>query len=115
MDQDCIFCRIAAGDIPSKKIYEDDLILAFHDVQPQAPVHVLLIPKAHIATLLDTSAEDVELLGRLQNRAVEIGRELGLDKTGFRLVMNCLEDAGQSVFHIHLHLLGGRSFSWPPG
>ncbi|MFQ5525531.1 MAG: histidine triad nucleotide-binding protein [Thermoanaerobaculia bacterium] len=115
MNQDCIFCRILAGEIPAKKVYEDDTLLAFHDVTPQAPVHVLLIPKKHISTLLDTSVEDAELLGRLQHRAVEIARELGLSETGFRLVMNCLEGAGQSVFHIHLHLMGGRSFSWPPG
>ena len=86
-----------------------------HDVEPQAPVHVLVIPRAHIPTLLETSAKEVELLGKLQQRAVEIARDLELDNTGFRLVTNCLEGAGQSVFHIHLHLLGGRSLSWPPG
>ncbi len=115
MNQDCIFCRIVSGQIPAKTVYEDDRLIAFHDVSPQAPVHVLLIPRAHISTLLETTDDDASLLGELQHRAVEIARELGLDKTGFRLVTNCLEDAGQSVFHIHLHLLGGRKFSWPPG
>ena len=112
---DCIFCRIAAGDIPARKVYEDESIIAFHDVEPQAPVHILVIPRRHISTLLEASGNDAELLGALQFRAVEIARELGLEKGGFRLVTNCLEDAGQSVFHIHVHLLGGRSFSWPPG
>ncbi len=115
MNQDCIFCRIVSGQIPAKTVYEDDRLIAFHDVSPQAPVHVLLIPRAHISTLLETTDDDASLLGELQHRAVEIARALGLDKTGFRLVTNCLEDAGQSVFHIHLHLLGGRKFSWPPG
>ncbi|MCP4202177.1 MAG: histidine triad nucleotide-binding protein [bacterium] len=115
MSQDCIFCRIASGDIPANKVYEDDAIVAFHDLEPQAPVHVLLIPRRHISTLLDTSPDESELLGSLQSRAVEIARELGLDAKGFRLVTNCLAEAGQSVFHIHLHLLGGRKFTWPPG
>lgn len=115
MDQDCIFCRVVAGEIPAQVVYEDDTLIAFHDIEPQAPVHILLIPRAHIPTLLEASTEDIELLGRLQHRAVEIARSLELDTTGFRLVTNCLEGAGQSVFHIHLHLLGGRSLSWPPG
>ena len=115
MTQDCIFCRIAAGEIPTKKVYEDDAIVAFHDTEPQAPVHVLLIPRAHISTLFETSADDEALLGQLQRRAVEIARDLGLEESGFRLVTNCLEGAGQSVFHLHLHLLGGRRLSWPPG
>lgn len=115
MEQDCLFCRIAAGKIPAKIVFEDDSVVAFHDVAPQAPVHVLVIPRRHISTLLDTSPDDAELLGSLQARAVRIARDLGLDENGFRLVMNCLADAGQSVFHIHLHLLGGRKFGWPPG
>jgi histidine triad (HIT) family protein len=115
MTQDCIFCQIAAGDILANKVYEDDVIVAFHDLEPQAPVHVLLIPRQHISTLLETSSSDAELLGMLQSRAVEVARGLGLSENGFRLVMNCLADAGQSVFHIHLHLLGGRKFTWPPG
>lgn len=115
MNQDCIFCRISAGEIPAKVVYEDDTVLAFHDAAPRAPVHVLIIPRRHIATLLDASEQDAALLGALQLRAVEIARELGLDSDGFRLVTNCLAGAGQSVFHIHLHLLGGREFGWPPG
>lgn len=115
MNQDCIFCRISAGEIPSQTVYEDDSVLAFHDLQPQAPVHVLIIPRRHISTLLETSADDAALLGALQSRAIEIARQLGLETKGFRLVTNCLADAGQSVFHIHLHLLGGRKFGWPPG
>lgn len=115
MNQDCLFCRIATGDVPAQKVYEDDSILAFHDLQPRAPVHVLIIPRRHLSTLLEASADDAKLLGALQFRAIEIARELGLESSGFRLVTNCLADAGQSVFHIHLHLLGGRKFSWPPG
>jgi len=115
MTEDCIFCRIAAGEIPARIVYEDDSILAFHDVQPQAPIHVLIIPRRHIPTLLDATAADRDLMGSLQLRAVGLARELGLDKDGFRLVTNCLAGAGQSVFHIHLHLLGGRTLGWPPG
>lgn len=115
MTNDCIFCRIAAGEIPARKVYEDDTVLAFHDLEPQAPVHVLIIPRRHVSTLLDASTDDADLLGAMQVRAIEIARELGLESNGFRLVTNCLADAGQTVFHIHLHLLGGRKFSWPPG
>lgn len=114
-DSDCIFCKIAAGEIPAKLVHEDDEIVAFHDVQPQAPTHILVIPRRHIGTLLDTSDGDAELLGRLQRAAVEIARRQGLDRDGFRLVTNCLEGAGQSVFHLHVHLLGGRPMRWPPG
>ncbi len=112
---DCIFCKIAAGDVPAKLVHEDDEIVAFHDVHPQAPTHVLVIPRRHIPTLLDAAEGDAGLLGRLQTTAVAIARELGLDRDGFRLVTNCLEGAGQSVFHVHLHLLGGRRLGWPPG
>ncbi len=112
---DCIFCKIAGGDVPAKLVHEDDEVVAFHDVHPQAPTHVLVIPRRHIPTLLDAEEGDAALLGRLQTTAVAIARELGLDRDGFRLVTNCLEGAGQSVFHIHLHLLGGRRLGWPPG
>lgn len=115
MTEDCIFCRIAAGEIPARIAYQDDSILAFHDVQPQAPIHVLIIPRRHIPTLLDATEADRDLMGGLQLRAVELARELGLAEDGFRLVTNCLAGAGQSVFHIHLHLLGGRTLGWPPG
>ena len=112
---DCIFCKIAAGEIPAQIAYQDDSVVAFHDLNPQAPTHILVIPREHIATLLDAEDHHSELLGQLQRAAVEIAREQGLDQDGFRLVTNCLEGAGQSVFHIHVHLLGGRPLRWPPG
>jgi histidine triad (HIT) family protein len=112
---DCLFCRIVAGEIPARIVHQDDETVAFHDVHPQAPTHVLIVPRRHIPTLLDVGPEDVPLLGRLQATAVELARQLGLDAQGFRLVFNCREGAGQSVFHIHLHLLGGRRLTWPPG
>jgi histidine triad (HIT) family protein len=112
---DCIFCRIAAGELPANIAYEDDDVIAFHDLEPQAPTHVLVIPKQHLSTLLDADAEHTLLLGKLQLAAIEIARQLGLDEGGFRVVTNCLAGAGQSVFHVHVHLLGGRAFSWPPG
>lgn len=115
MTTDCVFCRIAAAEIPARLVYEDDDLVAFHDLEPQAPVHVLIIPRKHIATLFDAGVEDTELLGKLQARAIEIARDLGLEQSGFRLVTNCLAGAGQSVFHLHLHLLGGRALNWPPG
>ena len=112
---DCIFCKIAAGDIAADFVYEDDRVVAFRDITPQAPTHILIIPRQHISTLLDTSAETAPLLGRMQHAAVVIARQEGLGDRGFRLVTNCLEEAGQSVFHLHLHLLGGRRLGWPPG
>ena len=112
---DCIFCRIARGELPANIAYEDDDVVAFHDLQPQAPTHILVIPKQHFSTLLELDEEQALLLGKLQLTAVEIARQQGLDEEGFRVVTNCLESAGQSVFHIHVHLLGGRAFSWPPG
>jgi histidine triad (HIT) family protein len=114
MAADCIFCRIADGEIPARVVFADEHVVAFHDVAPKAPTHVLVIPRRHIATLYDAGADDAELLGRLNRTAIEVARELGL-KDGFRLVFNCGERAGQSVFHLHLHLLGGRDFAWPPG
>lgn len=112
---DCIFCKIAVGEIATEFVYQDDDVVAFRDITPQAPTHVLIIPRRHIATLLDTTPESTLLLGRMQRAAVEIARSEGLAERGFRLVTNCLEEAGQSVFHLHLHLLGGRRLSWPPG
>lgn len=112
---ECIFCKIADGEIPSDRVWEDEQLVAFRDLNPQAPTHILIIPKKHLSTLLEVESEDVELLGRLQVAAVEIARQEGLDDDGFRLVTNCLEGAGQSVFHIHVHLLGGRPLRWPPG
>jgi histidine triad (HIT) family protein len=113
--QDCIFCKIASGEIPSTKVHEDSLLLAFEDVNPVAPTHVLVIPKTHIPTLNDVSGAQSDLLGKMILRAKDIARERGFSEDGYRLVMNCMEGAGQSVFHIHLHLLGGRPFDWPPG
>ena len=111
----CLFCEIVAGRIPSKKAYEDESVLAFLDVSPQAPSHVLVIPKRHIASLEDLTPTDDALIGSLARRAKEIAKELGLTGRGFRLVLNCGEDAGYSVYHVHLHLLGGRRLGWPPG
>lgn len=112
---DCLFCKIVKGEIPSQKTYEDDRIFAFEDIQPQAPHHTLIIPKKHIATLNDLEDEDRNLMGEIILVASRIAQKKGLSDEGYRLVANCLERAGQSVFHIHFHLLGGRSFNWPPG
>lgn len=111
---DCIFCKIVAGKIPSQQAYEDDEVIAFHDLNPQAPVHVLVIPRRHIASLNDADEQDQALLGRMLLTARRLADELGVS-SGYRVVNNCGESAGQSVFHIHIHLLGGRAMSWPPG
>jgi histidine triad (HIT) family protein len=111
----CLFCRIAAGDIPASKVYEDDSLLAFNDINPQAPMHVLVIPKLHVATANDLSAEHDALVGSMVRRAAAIAKERGYDGSGFRAVINCNAQAGQSVFHLHLHVLGGRPMAWPPG
>ena len=112
---DCIFCKIGRKEIPSRIVYEDRQVVAFEDVNPQAPTHTLIIPKEHFATLNDISQEEEALLGHLMLVATRLAQEKGLQEEGERLVANCMEGAGQSVFHIHLHLLGGRKFSWPPG
>lgn len=112
---DCIFCKIASGELPARVIYEDDRAVAFEDIAPQAPVHTLVIPKRHISTLLDMADGDKELVGHLFRVARDLAREKGVDEGGFRLVLNTNADAGQTVFHLHLHLLGGRRMSWPPG
>ena len=111
----CLFCEIVAGRVPSRVAYQDDTVLAFHDIKPEAPVHVLLVPKKHLASLLDLEPEDDALVGSLVRRARDLAKELGLGERGFRLVFNAGADAGYSVFHIHLHLLGGRRLAWPPG
>jgi len=113
--ENCLFCRIVKKEIPSKVIYEDELILAFHDISPQAPVHVLIIPKKHIGSLDDAGAADAELMGKMILQAAEIARELKIAKSGYRTVFNTNADAGMAVGHIHLHLLGGRKMAWPPG
>ena len=112
---DCLFCRIASGEIPAKKIHEDADVVAFHDINPQAPAHVLVIPRRHIASLDAMTAADAAAVGTTVLRASEIARTLHLETDGYRLVVNNGEGAGQTVFHIHFHLLGGRAFTWPPG
>ena len=112
---DCLFCKIVAGDIPAEIIYETDSSIAFRDVNPKAPTHVLIIPREHIATINDLNAGNEATVGDLYMAAKSIAAEEGLADDGYRVVMNCNEAAGQTVFHIHLHLLGGRSLGWPPG
>jgi len=114
MSADCLFCKIAAKQIPSKVVFEDDEVFAFEDIGPQAPTHVLIIPRRHIASLEEATPEDQAVLGKLQLVAADLARKLKL-VGGYRTVVNTGEGAGQSVFHLHLHLLGGRSFRWPPG
>lgn len=111
----CLFCRILAGEVPAKRVYEDEHILAFEDINPQAPLHALVIPKTHISTLNDLSAEHDALVGSLVRVAAGIAKERGVDRSGFRTVLNCNGQAGQTVFHVHLHVLGGRTMGWPPG
>ena len=113
-DPTCIFCKIAAGTIPVERLYEDDQVVAFPDREPQAPTHILIIPKAHVASHAATSTADQQLLGRLLTVAADLARKQGLDG-GYRLVINTGDDGGQSVPHLHLHLLGGRKLHWPPG
>ncbi len=112
---DCLFCRIARGEIPCKKIYEDEELLAFHDIAPQAPVHFLVIPKRHIDNVMELEAADASLAGRILFKAQELAVSLGCAEKGARFVVNCKSDGGQSVNHLHLHALGGRQLSWPPG
>lgn len=111
----CIFCKIANGELPATKVYEDELALAFRDLHPQAPTHILIIPRKHIATLNDLEAEDAELMGRIFLVAKQLAVTEGLAEAGYRTVFNCNEAGGQAVYHIHLHLLGGRQMQWPPG
>ena len=112
---DCLFCKIVDGKIPAKVAYRDELCMGFHDISPQAPTHVLFIPKKHITTLNDATQEDRELLGHLMFVAAAFAKEHGFSDAGYRQVINCNRDGGQSVFHIHLHLMGGRTMTWPPG
>jgi len=112
---DCLFCKIIKKEIPATVIYEDELSLAFRDIDPRAPKHILIIPKKHIPTTLDISEEDKDLIGHLHLVAGEIARDEGVADQGFRLVLNCNKNAGQEVFHLHYHLLGGRRMGWPPG
>lgn len=112
---DCIFCKIAAGEIPAKVVYQNDDVLAFRDLNPQAPTHILVIPKKHIATTNDVTAADEALIGKMLLAAKQVAKDEGIADSGYRTVMNCNRGAGQTVFHIHLHVLGGRPMGWPPG
>ncbi len=112
---DCLFCKIRDGEIPADIVFENDDVLAFRDVNSQAPTHILLIPKKHIATVNDLSAEDESIMGKLFSTAKSLAADEGVSDEGYRLVVNCNEKAGQTVFHIHMHLLAGRSMTWPPG
>lgn len=115
LNMECIFCKIIKKEIPASIFYEDDKILAFHDINPQAPLHLLIIPKKHIATILEVTGEDEKLLGHILGIIPKLAKKAEIDKDGFRIIINCGESAGQVVFHLHLHLLGKRKFSWPPG
>lgn len=115
MSADCLFCKIAAGEIPANLVYEDERVVAFEDINPQAPKHLLIIPRKHIATTLDLQLEDAELVGHISLVAGKIARQLGIAEEGFRIVNNCNEAGGQVVWHLHYHLLGGREMTWPPG
>ena len=114
-EPDCIFCKIVRREIPGDVVYEDDNVLAFNDIDPKAPVHVLIIPKDHITCVTEIEDEQKELMGHLLTTACKIAEEKGIRESGFRIVVNSGEDAGQAVLHIHFHLLGGRALSWPPG
>jgi histidine triad (HIT) family protein len=115
MAEDCLFCKIAAGGIPSTPVYTDDAFYAFRDINPGAPTHVLVIPRRHIASVADAGPEDADLLGRLLLIGNKVAEQEGLVDSGYRFVINAGPGAGQTVFHIHLHVLGGRQMSWPPG
>lgn len=112
---ECLFCGIVKGDIKAKIVYQNSSVVAFRDINPKAPVHILLVPRKHIATVLDLEPEDKAVAGELFCAASQVAKEQGISEDGFRLVVNCGPEAGQSVYHLHFHLLGGRPFSWPPG
>lgn len=115
MQQDCIFCKIAAKEIPVQPIYEDEQLIAFPDINPAAPVHVLIIPKKHIASILEIEPEDQFVMGQMLSAIKRIAKQAGLADEGFRVVMNTKENGGQTVHHLHCHILGGRAMTWPPG
>ena len=112
---DCLFCKIVSGDIPADVVYEDERIMAFRDINPQAPIHILIIPIQHIATLNDLESHHAELVGKLILTAKDLAEKEGIAEDGYRTGFNCNSAAGQTVYHVHLHLLGGRKFTWPPG
>lgn len=111
----CLFCKIIAGEVPAALVHEDERIVAFTDINPQAPMHVLVVPRAHVSTLNELTAEHDGLVGEMVRRGAALARERGFDGSGYRTVFNCNAQAGQTVFHIHLHVLGGRALTWPPG
>ncbi len=113
--EDCLFCKIAGGELGTEFVYEDDRVVAFKDLNPQAPVHLLIVPRKHISTLIDLKDEDYELVGHIYKVANKLAKDNDIAEDGFRLVSNCGEQGGQTVFHIHFHLLGGRALQWPPG
>ena len=115
MNDNCLFCKILEQKIPAKIAYEDEQVIAFHDIRPQAPQHILIIPRKHIATINDIEADDQELIGHMIFTAKNIAKELGVAEDGYRLNFNCNANGGQEVYHIHLHLLAGRQMTWPPG
>jgi histidine triad (HIT) family protein len=112
---ECLFCKIVQKEIPSEFIYEDDKIVAFKDIDPQAPTHVLIIPKMHYDSIMDVPEHQLEIVSHIHNVAKKLAKDIGIDKRGFRIVNNCGEEGGQSVQHLHYHLLGGRQLTWPPG
>lgn len=113
--EDCIFCKIVKGDIPSEKVYEDELILAFKDINPEAPIHIVVIPKKHIESLNELTEKDADIVAHIYIKTKELAQELGINKKGYRIVTNCGEQGGQTVNHLHFHVLGGRNLQWPPG
>lgn len=113
--EDCLFCRIIEGQIPSDKVYEDEYVYAFRDIDPQAPVHVLIVPKKHMASVLEAGGDNASYMDAVMEAARKIARDAGLEENGFRLVLNTGKDGGQTVDHLHMHLLGGRALGWPPG
>jgi histidine triad (HIT) family protein len=115
IDMDCIFCKIANGDIPAAKVYEDEKVIAFNDISPVAPIHILIIPKVHISSAMDLDKSNTDLVGHIFFAAQKIAEEMNIAQSGFRIVNNCGKDGGQTVDHIHFHLIGGRGMKWPPG
>ncbi len=113
--ENCLFCKIANGEIPGKNVYQDEHVVAFEDINPQAPVHILFIPRQHIASMTDLTLDDGPVLAQIFTAVQKLAREMNIDESGYRIVSNVGPNAGQAVFHLHFHLLGGRKFGWPPG
>ena len=113
--EDCLFCKIAAGDVPSNKVYEDEYVYSFLDIDPKAPTHIIFIPKQHIGSANELDDNNAEIIGKIFTAISKVAKEKGFDKAGYRIVNNCGEDGGQTVGHLHFHVLAGRSLQWPPG